>query len=203
VAISERRDIWQHVQRRAWEGAAAQPRNLAVAEVVALPLPPTVQIDADRAAWHSDRFRQRADHVFGRMEKALSKKRFRKAAKRRASWMACVHHDRVARARSVARDTGLRLDPMGRGPVPELRTICYRDRLPWGLRPVRAYDHDDLPDRAASVVEAWNALGGVFDRYIVADEPPGTAPFPTHVLVGAITSDGRTADWFILDRWAS
>jgi hypothetical protein len=202
VAISERRDIWQAVQRRAWEGAGAHAR-LSVVEPIPFPHRPTIQIDADRPAWHSDRFKDRADAAFVRMERALAKGRFAKAAKLRAAWMASVHADRLARARSASRDTGLRLDPMGRGPIPELRTLHYRDRLPWRLNPVRAYDHDDLPDRASSVIDAWNAQGDVFDSYVVADEPPGTAPFPTHCLVGAISADGRTADWFILDRWAS
>ncbi len=202
MALSERTDIWQAVQRRAWEGAAAEP-NLSVVEPIPFPLRPTVRIDADRAPWHSDHFRGRADAALVRMEKALAKSRFRKAAKCRTAWMSSEHQDRLARARTVARDTGLRLDPMGRGPVAELRTVHYRDRLPWGLRPIQSYHHGDLPDRAASVVDAWNAQGGVFDAYVIADEPPGTAPFPTHCLVGMISSDGRQADWFILDRWAS
>jgi hypothetical protein len=137
------------------------------------------------------------------MEKALAAGRTAKAAQHRATFMYNVHVDRLAKARSTARQNGLRLDPMGRGPLPELPTLHYRDRLPWGLVPLGRYDHDDLPDRASSVVEAWNALGEVFDRYVVADEPPGVAPFPTHCLIGAISADGRSADWFVLDRWAS
>jgi hypothetical protein len=27
--------------------------------------------------------------------------------------------------------------------------------------------------------------------------------FPVHDLIGAVSSDGRSADWFVLDRWAS
>jgi hypothetical protein len=201
VAISERSDIWRHVQRRAWEDAAADGGN-----VRRLPYPavaPTVRIADDEPTWWTDRYRERGEAAFARMEKALASGRHAKADAARVAFLHNVHLDRLARARSAARDNGLRLDPMGRGPVPDGPVLHYRDRLPWCLVPVPHHDRDELPDRAASVVAAWNALGDVFDRYIVADEPPGVAPFPTHCLIGAISPDGRCGDWFVLDRWAS
>ena len=201
MAISERSDIWAHVQRRAWEDAAAQGSH-----VRRLPYPAlgrTVQITVDEPAWRNDRFRERGEAALARLDKALAAGKTAKAEAARTAFLYNVHLDRVAGARTTARSNGLRLDPMGRGPVPELPTLHYRDRLPWALFPITRYEHEDLPDRASSVVDAWNALGDLFDRYIVADEPPGVAPFPTHCLIGAISADGRTADWFVLDRWAS
>jgi hypothetical protein len=203
VAISERStDLWQHVQRRAWEDAAVLEEPTLL-RTLPFPVTPSVQICAEEHGWTSERYRERADAAFVRMEQAIGSGRFRKATACRAAFLHNVHLDRLARARSVARENGLRLDPMGRGPVPELPTVHYRDRLPWGLVPLAAHDHDDLPDRACSVVRAWNGQGDVFDRYVLADEPPGVAPFPTHCLIGAISADGRVADWFVLDRWAS
>ena len=201
MAISERStDLWQHVQRRAWEDAAAEiPRVRTLPSAVA----PTVQICAEEPSWHSDRYRVRAEAAFAGMEKALAAGRIAKATSRRMAFLHSAHLDRLARARTAARTNGLRLDPMGRGPLPEMPILHYRDRLPWGLVPIERYETDGLPDRASSVVRAWNALGEVFDRYIVADEPRGVAPFPTHCLIGAVSCDGRTADWFVLDRWAS
>lgn len=201
MAISERSDIWKHVQRRAWEDAGAEAGN-----VRRLPfgtVTPTVTICADEPSWFSDRYRERGEAAIAGMEKALAAGRQKKADAHRMAYAYNVHLDRLAKARSAARDNGLRLDPMGRGPLPDLPVLHYRDRLPWGLIPVARYDHDDLPDRASSVIDAWNGLGEVFDRYIVAHEPPGVAPFPTHCLIGAVSCDGRTADWFVLDRWAT
>lgn len=210
MAISEKADIWQHVQRRAWEDAAVPRRSGAEGQqtpshVRKLPFPvsTTVQVCCDEPDWHSDRYRDRAAAALSRLEKAIAAGRFAKAASCRTAFLHNVQLDRLGRARTAARENGLRLDPMGRGPLPELPVVHYRDRLPWGLVPIARYSSDDLPDRASLVVDAWNALGETFDRYIVADEPPGVAPFPTHCLIGAISADGRHADWFVLDRWAS
>jgi hypothetical protein len=91
---------------------------------------------------------------------------------------------------------------MGRGPLFDLATVYYRDRLPWTIQPVAAYRDDRLPPRAGTIVEGWNDLGEIFDRYYMADEPRTTC-FPTQSLIGVIGSDTKYGDWFVLDRWAS
>jgi hypothetical protein len=111
--------------------------------------------------------------------------------------------DRLAYAREIARERGLRLDAMGRGPLVDRPTVHYRDRLPWSLTPVAPYVTEELPHRAASVIESWNGSGWVFDRLYVADEPVSSGHFPVHSLIGAVSPDGRAAEWFTLDRWAS
>jgi hypothetical protein len=60
-----------------------------------------------------------------------------------------------------------------------------------------------LPNRAEDVVETWNGAGNTFDALFIADEPIASGHFPVHDLVGAVSVDGRSGDWFILDRWAS
>jgi hypothetical protein len=92
---------------------------------------------------------------------------------------------------------------MGPGPVVDGPSVHYRDRLPWGLTPLGHYDLDTLPYRAASVVETWNGSGWVFDRLYLATEPVSSGHFPVHSLIGAISADGRSAEWFVLDRWAT
>ena len=95
------------------------------------------------------------------------------------------------------------MDPIGRGPVIDRPTVHYRDRLPWSLTPVGRYLDRRLPDRATAVLETWNGTGKVFDGLCVADEPCSSGHFPAHSLIGAISPDGRSGDWFVLDRWAS
>src|SRR5438067_2728713 len=112
VAISERTDLFGHVQRRAGEVVASTP------SVVAFPLAMTVHIEAGPPGWQVERLRARAETAFVRMEKALAAGRFRKAKTRRGAWMHAVHLDRLSWARALARENALRLDPMGRGPVP-------------------------------------------------------------------------------------
>lgn len=188
-------DPWGHVQRQFLD----MPPNVRL-----VPVPQrTVHVGEGDTGWHSDKFRTKADHLFASWEKALAAGKSRKAERLRSAWLHAAHQDRVAYAREMAREKGLRLDPMGRGPVVDHPTVHYRDRLPWALKPVGHYEVDELPYRAASVVESWNGSGWVFDRLYVADEPVCSGHFPTHTLVGAISGDGRSAEWFALDRWAS
>lgn len=154
-------------------------------------------------AWHSDRHRNRAGELFGALEQAVAGGRERKADRLRAAWAHQVHMDRVAWARDTARERGLRFDPIGRGPLVDRPTLHLRDRLPWYLTPVTRYRDNRLPDRAVRVLDLWNGTGNVFDRLYVADEPISSGHFPVHSLVSAISPDGRSGDWFVLDRWAS
>src|SRR5581483_12266154 len=172
-------------------------QDQGLARTLPFPVAPRIQITAEEPGWHNDHYRQRAEAALARMERAFAKGHTAKGEAARSQYLYNVHCDRLAKARGAARDNGLRLDPMGRGPLPDHPVLHYRDRLPWGLVPLPKFHHDELPDRATSVVETWNALGDVFDGYVLADEPPGVAPFPTHCLIGAISADGRSADWFV------
>lgn len=189
------RDPWAHVQRQLLE----MPHNVRLVSVPQR----TVHVGEGDTGWHADKFRSRAEELFVAWEKALDAGKMRRAARLRSAWMHTSHIDRLAFARETARERGLRLDPMGRGPLVDRPTVHYRDRLPWALKPLGHYDLDELPYRAEAVVESWNGSGWVFDRLYVADEPICSGHFPTHTLVGAISADGRTAEWFALDRWAS
>lgn len=189
------RDPWGHVQRQLLD----LPPNITLVSVPQ----PTVHVGQGDTGWHAGRFRERADQLLETWERALAAGKERKARRLRSAWMHTSHLDRLAYAREVARERGLRLDPMGRGPVVDRPTVHYRDRLPWALKPLGHYELDELPYRAGSVMESWNGSGWVFDRLYVADEPVSSGHFPAHTLIGAISTDGRTADWFALDRWAS
>jgi hypothetical protein len=166
-----------------------------------LPVAPTVHVCADDEVWHNEH--QRADQLLEALEKALVTGKIRRAERIRAAWLNRVHADRLAWARATARERGLRLDPIGRGPVVDRPTVHYRDRLPWYLTPVNRYSDDRLPTRTTAVLDGWNGTGKVFDGLCIADEPISSGRFPVHSLVGAITPDGRAGDWFVLDRWTS
>jgi hypothetical protein len=197
VAIAKDQiDLWTNAQRRTWEG---------VREVRTFPFPVvrTVRLADSEPSWFIDRNQDRAQSAYAELEKALESGSHRRVRKARAAWMGAVHRDRLAHAKDVAAKFELRLDPMGRGPLVDLPTIHYRDRLPWSLLPLQRYDDDALPLRASSLVDAWNEHGDIFDRYYLAHEPRCSASIPTHALIGAISGDGRSADWFALDRWAS
>ena len=189
-------DLFAHVQRQVWPVEAH-------ANVRMLPLAPTVHVSADDEAWHGDLCHGRADAIFIDLEAAVAAGRDRRARRLRAAWVRQVHADRIAWARQTARDRGLRMDAIGRGPVIDRPTVHYRDKLPWYLTPIDRYLDRRLPDRATSVVETWNGTGKVFDGLCVADEPVQSGHFPAHSLIGAISPDGRSGDWFVLDRWAS
>jgi hypothetical protein len=201
VAISRTTDLWAHVQQDvARLRRADAPRSI---EVVPFPAGHTIELRTEAPAWHDPSNEAKAEVLFDELEQALTGGKARRADRLRAGWLRIVHNDRLTRARKCAATNGLRLDPMGRGPVVDRPTLHFRDRLPWGLTPLQPYDGAGLPDRARSVVHEWTSVGEVFDAFVVADEPPGAASFPTHCLIGAISVDGRHADWFVLDRWAS
>jgi hypothetical protein len=168
-----------------------------------IPVALTLHVRAPEDTWHKDAIHDRADELLSSLQTAVADGRGRRARRLRASWLHQVHLDRLAFARETARERGLRLDPIGRGPVVDRPTVHYRDRLPWYLTPVGRYGDERLPDRAASVIDGWNGSGGVFDTLFIADQPVSSGHFPVHSLIGAISADGRTGDWFVLDRWAS
>lgn len=189
------RDLWGHVQRQYLE----IPPNVRL-----VPVPQyTVHVGEGDTGWHDERFRTRAEELITLWAAALQAGKPRRARRLRAAWVHTAHLDRLAYARETARERGLRLDPIGRGPLVDTPTVHYRDRLPWALKPLGHYEVDELPHRAASVVETWNGSGWVFDRLYLADEPVCSGHFPAHSLIGAISEDGRSAEWFVLDRWAS
>ncbi len=189
-------DLWTHVQKQTWEG---------VKEVRAFPYPVvrTIRLADSEPIWCTDRYESRAQFAYAELERALESGSHRRARRARAAWMSAVHRDRLAHIKDLAASCELRLDPMGRGPLVDLPMIHYRDRLPWSVLPLQRYDDDNLPLRASSIVDAWNEQGDVFDRYYLAHEPRCSASIPTHALIGALSDDGRSADWFTLDRWAS
>jgi hypothetical protein len=193
-------DLWQHVQHQVW-----RPEDATKAMNAIRVLPPmhTLHVCADDECWHTEKCHCRADDLFARFESALAAGRRRRAERLRSRWLRQVHLDRVAWARATAAERGLRLDPIGRGPVIDRPTVHYRDRLPWYLTPVGRYLDRRLPDRATAVLDGWNGTGRVFDGLCVADEPVASGHFPTHSLIGAISPDGRSGEWFVLDRWAS
>lgn len=193
-------DLWQHVQRQVWP--PDDPSD-ALPTVRVLPGAQTLHVCADDECWHTEGCHGRADELLEQLEHALAAGQSRRAGRLRTRWLHQVHLDRIAWAKATAAERGLRLDPIGRGPVIDRPTVHYRDRLPWYLTPVSRYLDRRLPDRATAVLDGWNGTGKVFDGLCVADEPVGSGHFPAHSLIGAISPDGRTGDWFVLDRWAS
>ena len=200
LAIAKRStDLWGYVQRALLEEVSDPPEYYS--NTVRLIAPPTVAL-RDSLTWHSPSNETKAAAHLSALDAALQAGKVRRAARHRAAYQQVLHTDRVCGARATAGREGLRLDPMGRGPLFDEPTMYYRDRLPWGILPLAAYRDDRLPPRAASTVERWNAAGDVFDRYYMADEPRTTC-FPTQSLIGVIAGDHRHGDWFVLDRWAS
>jgi hypothetical protein len=200
-------DLWTQVQKRVWEDASQRPASgsggSGKTRTFPYPVVRTLRLSDADPYWFSDRFERRASSALTNLERALASGDVRRVTKARAAWMHAAQMDRLARVKDLAASCGLRLDPMGRGPLVELPTVHYRDRLPWSLLPLQRYDDDNLPMRASSIVDAWNECGDVFDRYYLAHEPRCSASIPTHSLIGAVSGDGRSADWFALDRWAS
>lgn len=197
VIAREPGDLFAHVQQQVW------PVDDSGGNVRMLPLGPTLHVCADDEVWHGDLCHGRADAIFIDLEAAVAAGRDRRARRLRAAWVRQVHADRIAWARQTAQQRGLRMDPIGRGPVIDRPTVYLRDRLPWYLMPVSRYLDRRLPDRAQDVLETWNGTGKVFDGLCVADEPVSSGHFPAHSLIGTISPDGRDGQWFVLDRWAS
>ena len=185
-------DLWGHVQ------ADLSPES----NVRMIPVSTQTLHVCVHEGWYANRHSSRADELLIALDAAMLAGRHRKAERLRARWLEQVHLDRLNQARTTARERGLRLDPIGRGPVVDRETVHYRDRLPWYLTPVNRYSDDRLPDRAAAVLDRWNGTGSVFDTFFIADQPVSSGHFPIRSLVGAISRNGRTGDWFVLDRWA-
>lgn len=203
MAIARRSiDLWGYVQRALLEevrpGDGGSRTN-----TVRLPVPPTLTMrEVTDPGWHSDRHEARAATQLAALESALTHGQTHRAARRRSAWLRTLHADRLERTRSLACGLGLRCDPMGRGPLVDEPAVHYRDRLPWVIEPVSPYGDPSLPARAGAILDEWNAAGDVFDRFYRADEPP-TSQLVTQSLIGVVSTDGKTSDWFVLDRWAS
>lgn len=196
----EQVDLWGHVQRHVWP--VEDIPDAPPAGVRLIGLRTTVHVCVDEG-WNEDRYRLRADQLIAGIEGAVAKGRDRRAARLRAAWLHQVHLSRRDHAFTTARERGLRLDPVGRGPLVAEATVHYRDRLPWHLTPLSRYGDERLPDRAAIVLDEWNDAGTWFDAVYMAEEPVSAGHFPVRSLIATISADGRTGDWFVLDRWAS
>jgi hypothetical protein len=205
LAVAKRStDLWGYVQRALLQevGQSAPPEPPEYySRTVRLIAPPTIAL-REALTWHNPSNEAKAHAHLASMDAALEQGRTRRANRHRAAFLQALHTDRVAGARAAAGHHSLRCDPMGRGPLFDLPTAYYRDRLPWTIQPVASYRDDLLPPRAGSIVEGWNEIGEIFDRYYLADEPRTTC-FPTQSLIGVIASDSKYGDWFVLDRWAS
>lgn len=189
-------DLWGYVQRSVAEEADPVVRTLPT------PVAPTVKLRHPDQEWHSARNRDRANAQLQRLSDAIASGNTKRADRLRSAWLHTLQADRLSRARAVSCEQGLRLDAIGRGPLCDNSTTHYRDRLPWGVTPLATYGDDRVPDRAAAVIDEWNGAGDVFDAYFLADEPPSNS-MRAQSLIGAISPDGTTAEWFVLDRWAS
>lgn len=199
VAMVRRADLWGYVQKALLE-ESRPPDGRLPANTIPLRLTPRVRLrEVEDAGWHSPRNAARAERLLRRLEAAASRGRPGPTARRRQSWLKVLHTDRLEHARHVARDAGLRCDPMGHGPFLEGAGVVYRDRLPWVVEPVSRYGDPSLPRRAAAVLCEWSERD-VFDRFYRAEEPP-TSQLDAHCLIGVLRTNG-TADWFVLDRWA-
>jgi hypothetical protein len=201
VAIAKRADLWGYVQKALLQESRPPAPPEYYPRTVRLIAPPSVAL-REAIDWHDPSTRSKAEAHLAAVENAVAAGRARRAARHRSAFLGLLHTDRVAHARASAARSGLRLDPMGRGPVFDRPITYYRDRLPWGILPISSYGDDRLPPRASSVVDRWNEAGDVFDRYYMADEPRTTC-FPTQSLIGVVDNDARVGDWFVLDRWAS
>jgi len=203
VAIARRSDLWGYVQRALLEEVGSSSRPEApqyYSRTVRLIAPPTIAL-REQLDWHNPDNERKASAHLASLDEALARGRGRRADRARTAFLQLLHTDRVAGARAAAGRIGLRLDPMGRGPVFDRPTVYYRDRLPWFIQPVSSYGDDCLPPRASSIVDAWNTAGEIFDRYYTAEEPRTTC-FATQSLIGVIGTDATSGDWFALDRWA-
>lgn len=174
------------------------------------PAAPTYLIEEVEPAtdWYGEAHRRRGESLLAKIERAVATGARRREARLRRQLMAVIHQDRVAQVCAVARTCALRLEPVGWGELlTEDATYCPR-RSPWRVTPLDGTNHDLLPVHARAVRDSWAAHGDPFDMYYVADEVPdvsdpalGVPRRPESYLVGAISRDGREADWFVLDRW--
>ena len=184
---TEAKDLFGHVQRN----------------VFLIPSANVLHVSPEEDRWHCETIQGKADVIFGTYENAQLSGKKGKADRALGHWLHHVQLDRIAFLKEIARERGLRFDACGRGPVVDRPAVHYRDRLPWYLTPVGRYADRRLPDRACGVVETWNGAGTTFDGLFIADEPVSSGHFPVHDLICAVSADGRTGDWFVLDRWAS
>lgn len=193
MAIARDSDVFGYVQKQVFEAT----------NVRMLPVSRTLHVSPDDPIWRDETIHAKADALFAAYETALEANRRRRADRLMAHWLHQVQLDRICYLREVAMERRLRLEAIGRGPVVDRPAVHYRDRLPWYLVPVGRYNDGRLPERASDVVETWNGAGTTFDGLFIADEPVSSGHFPVHDLIGAVSADGRTGDWFVLDRWAS
>lgn len=172
--------------------------------------PPPTSIDArsdEGEAWALAGNRRRAEGVLAKLESAVRTGRQRRADRLRAEFLGIVQQDRTAAACLTARDENLRLEPVGHGDLLEAPTLYQLRRTPWRVRPLTAADDPDLPEAARRTRDAWRRHHGLFDALYRATEAPELldgpdTPRPARsFLIGVISADGSTGDWFVLADW--
>lgn len=178
---------------------------------VVRPEAPAVVIRAEPAPeesdWVLDGNRRRAEAVLARLEAAVHAGRRRRADRLRREFLRVVQQDRTAAACLAARDEGLRLEPVGHGDLLDVPTLYRLRRTPWDVRPMPRGPDGTLPDHARSAKDAWERRGRLFDALYRATEAPEVLDGPDtprprrSFLIGVISADGTTGDWFVLDDW--
>lgn len=171
----------------------------------------TVVIRAEPApeegTWVLDGNRQRAESVLVRLEAAVRAGRSRRADRLRREFLRIVQQDRTAAACLAAREEGLRLEPVGHGDVLDVPTLYRLRRTPWHVHRLAGRTEPPLPDHARHAKDAWERRGELFDAVYRATEAPEVLDGPEtprprrSFLVGVISADGATGDWFVLDDW--
>lgn len=165
----------------------ARPQETALE----VPAPAVPQAIADHV-WHLDSNRQRAAKHLQRLEKAMDSAKSGTAERARMAFLATVHSDRIARARTVAREHGLKFERAGRGPLLDHPVLHQQRRLDWRIYPLEAYHGIELPERARRVMRTWEAEAGIFDRYYLADEVAADTAQTTERLVSLRTARGTS-----------
>lgn len=172
---------------------------------------PALTIVASEAApetdWVLEVNRRRGESLLGRLEDALRRGRSRHADRLRAEFLGVVHQDRIASACLAARDAGLRFEPVGHGDLVDVPTLYQLRRTPWHVRPLGPPHDPGLPEGARHAKAIWDGHADAFDALYEAVEAPEPARAPSDprgtraYLVGVISADGVTGDWFVLDDW--
>ncbi len=173
--------------------------------------PPDVVIRAepasDEGSWVLEGNRRRAEGVLARLEAAVEAGRRRRADRLRREFLGIVQQDRTAAACLAAREENLRLEPVGHGEVLDLPTLYRLRRTPWDVRRLTGAADPTLPSHARDAKDAWQGHEGLFDALYRATEAPealegpATPRTPRSFLIGVISADGATGDWFVLDDW--
>lgn len=193
------------------EGAEAESSLRVVEERPAKVHTPTLTIvdtdDGTGTDWVLDCNRRRGEALLERLQGALRRGRARHADRLRTEFLGVVHQDRIAAACLAARDAGLLLEPVGHGDVLDRPGPYQLRRTPWRVRPLTATDGAELPEHARHARAVWGSQPMAFDALYEATEAPDLGGMPADprppkgFLIGVISADGLTGDWFVLADW--